>query len=104
MAMARSTPAQSGAQRLDILNRFDQMDASYAIGTPLAHGALDLWMPSVTDQNHIQAGSAQPGNFHVYLGNQWAGGIKNTQPTNLSFLAYGLGHPRLSRVSRQPSC
>jgi len=34
-------------------------------------------MASVTDQNHLAAGSAVSGNFHMHFSNQWAGRIEH---------------------------
>ena len=66
-------------QRPDIRHRFHQIHPPALAIVVLAHRPFDFGMTGVTDQDDLAPGSSVAADFHVNLGDQRTGGVKNLE-------------------------
>uniref|UniRef100_A0A0N5A5U6 NAD-specific glutamate dehydrogenase n=1 Tax=Parastrongyloides trichosuri TaxID=131310 RepID=A0A0N5A5U6_PARTI len=76
----------------DIFFVFDQVDRTAIAGVVLAHGAFDLGVPFVADQDAFLAIATVLGHLDVHLGHQRAGRVEDLEAAPRRFLAHGLGN------------
>ena len=69
----------------------DQMDTA-GFTLVLAHGALDLGVAAVADEDAVAALAGVGGDLDVHLGDQRAGGVEHPQPALFGGLAHCAGH------------
>ena len=89
-------------QRPDILDGFHQIQASALMLVVLAHGALDLRMTGVTDQDHLTPGAGVAADFHVDLGDQRTGGVEHLEAALRRLFPHRSRHPVSAEDQRRP--
>jgi hypothetical protein len=63
----------------DIIDALDQVDLPAKFRVEMPHGALNLRMAGVADQDHILARAGVALHLHMHFGDQGTGGIENPQ-------------------------